>query len=393
MNRYVRYGAAALAALYLLSPLTAKAEDRPVRTDGNIIAVAPFRMSDKAKEDTVMGAIARKDLNHALAIANDQIQLYPESARAYDDRSMVYMLMGKPEEAIRDSRKSVALDPDNGRYRMRLGAEYNNIGKYDDAIKVLEEGLKRFDGKDKLLHNSLYHNLAYSYFQKKDFDKALSFLKEGERVLPRQINNYFLEAAIYKTMGDREKERKAVLTAFSYGAEKDGNYKLAAEMAYRADNGEDALYFWKEAIRKNPKDEDLYGQRGLYYAKIGEYEKAIDDLTKALSIKEISMDYNNRGECYRYLKQYGKAREDYVQALKLAKEPYEFHAVYDSLAQWFFDQGDYESAADYFSNALKVKEYPEGYEMRAKAWEKLGYKLKAEEDRKKAEKLQNGALR
>lgn len=391
MNRYVRYGAAALAALCLLSPFTAKAEDRPVRTDGNIIAVAPFRMSDKAKEDTVMGAIARKELNHALAIANDQIQLYPESAIAYDDRSMVYMLMGKPEEAIRDSRKSVALDPDNGRYRMRLGAEYNNIGKYDEAIKVLEEGLKRFDGKNKLLHNSLYHNLAYSYFAKKDFDKALSLLKEGERVLPRQINNHFLEAAIYKTMGDREKERKAVLTAFSYGAEKDGNYKLAAEMAYRADNGEDALYFWKEAIRKNPKDEDLYGQRGLYYAKIGEYEKAIDDLTKALSIKEISMDYNNRGECYRYLKQYGKAREDYVQALKLAKEPYEFHAVYDSLAQWFFDQGDYESAADYFSNALKVKEYPEGYEMRAKAWEKLGYKLKAEEDRKKAEKLRNGA--
>lgn len=391
MNRYVRYGAAALAALCLLSPFTAKAEDRPVRTDGNIIAVAPFRMSDKAKEDTVMGAIARKELNHALAIANDQIQLYPESAIAYDDRSMVYMLMGKPEEAIRDSRKSVALDPDNGRYRMRLGAEYNNIGKYDEAIKVLEEGLKRFDGKNKLLHNSLYHNLAYSYFAKKDFDKALSLLKEGERVLPRQINNYFLEAAIYKTMGDREKERKAVLTAFSYGAEKDGNYKLAAEMAYRADNGEDALYFWKEAIRKNPKDEDLYGQRGLYYAKTGEYEKAISDLTKALSIKEISMDYNNRGECYRYLKQYGKAREDYVQALKLAKEPYEFHAVYDSLAQWFFDQGDYESAADYFSNALKVKKYPEGYEMRAKAWEKLGYKLKAEEDRKKAEKLRNGA--
>ena len=205
------------------------------------------------------------------------------------------------------------------------------------------------------------------------------------------IGNYFLEAEIYNKLGDREKEKKAVFKGFSYGAEKDGNYKMAALFARKAGDGEKALSFWKEGIRKNPKDGSLYSARGLYYAENGEYEKAIADITKALSIRESAMDYNNRGECYRALKQYGKARDDYVKSLKLSKVPADFHAVYDSLAQWFLDQGDYENAADYFSKALKVGEYPEGYELRAKAWEKLGYTYKAKEDRKKAEELRKAA--
>lgn len=387
MKHTIRYVAAALAALCVFSPLTAKAEDRTTLTDGNIVAVAPFSLREKAKEDTVLGAIVRRDYNRALAIANDQVTLYPESAKAYDDRSMVYMLIGKRKEAIEDSKKSVSLDPDNVLYRMRLGSEYNNGGNYDEAIKVMEEGLKRIDGKNKLLHNALYHNLAFSYLRKKEYDKAFFCLEEAEKILPKVIDNYFLRAEIYHILGDQEKEKQAIFTGFSYGAEKDGNYKKAALFARIAGNGEEALSFWKEGIRRNPKDGDLYGARGLYYAENGEYEKAISDLTKALSIRELAIDYNNRGECYRYLKQYGNAKADYVKALKLAKTPEDFHAIYDSLGQWFFDQGDYEMADDYFSNALKVKEYPEGYEMRAKAREKQGYTFKAKEDRKKAEAL------
>ena len=85
-------------------------------------------------------------------------------------------------------------------------------------------------------------------------------------------------------------------------------------MAEQSDLNEMALNLLHKAVEQEPGNRDVYSVRGLVYAKLSQPEKGIADLTKALSIKESAMDYNNRGECYRYLKQYNKARKDYASA-------------------------------------------------------------------------------
>jgi tetratricopeptide (TPR) repeat protein len=54
-----------------------------------------------------------------------------------------------------------------------------------------------------------------------------------------------------------------------------------------------------------PKDADLYLRRGALYYKIGEYKKAIDDLTEAIELNPKVLEaYKLRANIYTTLQKY-----------------------------------------------------------------------------------------
>jgi len=54
-----------------------------------------------------------------------------------------------------------------------------------------------------------------------------------------------------------------------------------------------------KAIELDPKNADAYNNRGNAYASLGEYQKAIDDCSKAIELDPKNADaYNNRGNAY-----------------------------------------------------------------------------------------------
>ena len=74
----------------------------------------------------------------------------------------------------------------------------------------------------------------------------------------------------------------------------------------------------KPAIKAKPIDADTYYKKGVLFMKGGEYEKAIQEITKAIKLKpELADAYINRGISYTKKGEYINAIEDFQKYLNL----------------------------------------------------------------------------
>ena len=96
-----------------------------------------------------------------------------------------------------------------------------------------------------------------------------------------------------------------------------GDLELAVNL-HKAGKLQDAIEFYTEAIRKNPKSAEAYNWRGIAYDDLGETDKALQDFNAAIEININYADaYNNRGEIYRKKKMHREALSDYSRAVQL----------------------------------------------------------------------------
>ena len=92
--------------------------------------------------------------------------------------------------------------------------------------------------------------------------------------------------------------------------------RLEAEGQY-----EKAIEEWDHAISDNPKSGISYYHRSYDYGKLGRYQDAVDDATKALKLtrKESTKvrAYIARANSYMHLNQYNSAVDDASQAIQI----------------------------------------------------------------------------
>ena len=73
-------------------------------------------------------------------------------------------------------------------------------------------------------------------------------------------------------------------------------------------------------------DYDTYYSRGLAHNKMGQYDKAISDYTKAIELNPKHADiYYSRGLARNKMGQYDKAISDFTEAIKLKSKTASLH--------------------------------------------------------------------
>jgi tetratricopeptide (TPR) repeat protein len=117
-----------------------------------------------------------------------------------------------------------------------------------------------------------------------------------------------------------------------------------------------------KALSLDPNLADGYWIRGRYYRNIGEFQRAIEDLTKAVEINP------NNVLAYRYLGSTYFLNRDYVKALKNLKEAEklergnELTQLYSDIGQLYTSIGDFENAEKYYKESLRLQpNFIEGY--------------------------------
>jgi len=78
-----------------------------------------------------------------------------------------------------------------------------------------------------------------------------------------------------------------------------------------------AIADYTEAIRLDPKYADAYGNRGNAYRDKHDLDRAITEYNKALQIRPGAIDYFNRGNAYYVKEDFDRAIADYTQAIRL----------------------------------------------------------------------------
>ena len=143
---------------------------------------------------------------------------------------------------------------------------------------------------------------------------------------------------------------------------------------------ENDVSLWSHAIKNYPnRIHKPYNNRGVAYASIGEYEKALADFDIALQINSNDeKTYYNRGEVYFQKKEYEKALADFENAIRI--NPI-YAKAYNAIGHVYKTIGKYDNALLFINKAIERKsDYAEAYYNRGCVYQKLGTNKKAFDD-------------
>src|SRR5581483_44872 len=129
-------------------------------------------------------------IQQAIKEGQNTVALNPTRAANWQVLANIYQVIipyakQADEFAIQAYTQTINLDPTDPNIRIALGGLYYSLGKYDDAISVLQ--LAVYAKPD--LANS-YYNLSAAYAGKNDFDNAIAAMNKVISLVPKDSNDY-----------------------------------------------------------------------------------------------------------------------------------------------------------------------------------------------------------
>ena len=264
-----------------------------------------------------------------------------ENATSYVNKSLVLEGQGKYDEAIKALDEAIRINPNYTEAYNNKGivlGEQGDLGKpekYDEAIKAFDEAIWL----------NPYNFEAY-------YNKGNALIKQGDLGKPEKydeaikafdeaiwLNPYYANAWYYKSLTE------------GLALDRKGKY-------------DEAIKAFDEAIGLNPNNAMAYNEKGIALAKQGDlgkhdkYDEAIEAFDEAIRLNpNYTEAYNNKGTALGKQGDLGK-HDKYDEAIKAFDEAIK---VNPNLAQsWYskglalYKQGDYDEAIKAFDNTTKI---------------------------------------
>jgi len=146
---------------------------------------------------------------------------------------------------------------------------------------------------------------------------------------------------------------------------------------------ERAIEDFSKAIALNPDDAEAYYNRGIAYAKLNKYERAIKDYDETIKLNpNYAAAYNNRGAAYAKLNKYERAIKDYDETIKLNPN---YAAAYNNRGAAYAESNQHERAIKDYDRAIELNSnYAEAYANRGIAYSEIHRYEESARDLKKA---------
>lgn len=93
-------------------------------------------------KDQGNAALAANNIAEAIKCYSEAINLDPNNAVLYSNRSAAYAKSNKYDLALQDATKAVEIKPDWSKAYSRKGAALAYLRRYDEAIETYEKGIQ-----------------------------------------------------------------------------------------------------------------------------------------------------------------------------------------------------------------------------------------------------------
>jgi tetratricopeptide (TPR) repeat protein len=335
------------------------------------------------------------------------------------ERGQEALNQNRLDEAERDFRQVLELDP-------QAGAAYANLGVVYMRRKQWARALESLDKAEKLMPRvaGIQLNIGLAYFRQNEFLKAIPPLEavvraQPEAAQPRYLLGlcYFFDdrwadaAATLEPLWDLESKQLPYLYVLSNAAHRAGRKDLddrATEQLIRLGNGsaqyhlfvgkyylnrqqyDQAMAEFAAAADRDPNFPFVHFNLGLAHLKKQEYAQARDEFLKDAALEpDLSLDYQELGNTYWQMQDDENAEKNYREALK--RDP---HLV-DSrigLAKIYQHQQKYAAALAEADAAAKADpDRPDVHYVRGQALLRLGRKTEAQKELQIASSKEHGA--
>ena len=175
--------------------------------------------------------------------------------------------------------------PNNAEYLNRLGVLYDNKENYSEAekwyLKAIEKG-----------NYNAISNLAYIYFEKGEYEKAIKYYKEYQKIADN-TDNYFWIGASYEELEDYKNAKEWFLKVTKF--EKDGSSENRLGLiAENEGNQKEAIKWYLASIQKG--NLWAYDNLAILYIDLGDYDNAEKLAKKGMNLAKNSDDEDLKKE-------------------------------------------------------------------------------------------------
>ena len=257
--------------------------------------------------------IRNKKFAKAISLFDQLLNRNRKYADAYFARGVAHGLAGQYEAAIADFNRYLEVDKKDADAYYNRGLAQALQGRYDQGLADLNQALtlKPDDPLPLYLRGFVQFKLGRAAAAKADYEKALRLnpeLGEQEGKGQTELDKYPLIL--------QGKAPAPAGPAAQAGA--GAAYKQQALAAAQKGDYDKALAEFSQAIQADPKDPELYNNRGGIYTFKGRYDLALADFNQALQLKpRYANAYYNRGLAYYHQKLHEKAIADFNKCLEL----------------------------------------------------------------------------
>lgn len=175
--------------------------------------------------------------------------------------------------------------PNNADYLNKLGVLYDNLDNYSEAEKYYLKAIERGN------YNAI-SNLAYVYYEKEDYEKAIKYYKEYQKIADN-TDNYFWIGASYEELEDYKNAKEWFLKVTKF--EKDGSSENRLGLiAENEGNQKEAIKWYLASIQKG--NLWAYDNLAVLYIGLGDYDNAEKLVKKGMNLAKNSDDEDLKKE-------------------------------------------------------------------------------------------------
>ena len=224
------------------------------------------------------------EIEQAIIYFEEAIKIRPGYWENYNDLGRCLHTFGRYNEAAEQFRRVITIQPDNFQGYSNLGAIYYLLGLYKDAVAMYEQAIRIYANADS------YTNLGTAYFYLERYEDAIAAYISAIELNPH-------DNILYQNLGDaylrvgREQDAEAqfklaVQLLEGYLLVNPNDAPVLSQMAIcqaKLHQNQNALASTERATTIEPQNTNLMYERAVVHALIGDADKAIEYLGRALS--------------------------------------------------------------------------------------------------------------
>jgi tetratricopeptide (TPR) repeat protein len=262
-----------------------------------------------------------------------------------NDNEMVLVSLGESFESLKQYDRSIDLytrvPAESGiktNATLRAAIAYNEMKKYDEALKLLDEQIAK-QPKEVLLHDtkaSIYRGMKKWTEAAEASSKAIELVDRNNKAY---WNLFYARGIAYernKQWPLAEADLKHALTLLPENpvteGEKSGRAHVLNHLAYSwVDMGmniDESFVMLKRAVELLPRDGYIIDSLGWAYYKLGKFDDAVRELERAVDIKPADPVLNDHlGDAYWKTGRIDEARFQWNHARDLKPEPEDLEKI------------------------------------------------------------------
>jgi tetratricopeptide (TPR) repeat protein len=248
---------------------------------------------------------AERDFRGVLAID-------PNSGAAYANLGVVYMRRKQWTRALENLRKAEGLMPQVAGIRLNIGLAYYRQNEFLKAIPPFESVVH---DEPSVLQPRYLLGLCYFFSERwADAADTLEPLWAQESTQPSYL--YVLSIASHRA-GKKELDEKAMAQLVTTGGNSPEFHLFMGKAHLNLQQYDQALADFQAAAAADPKLTFVHFNLGLTYLKKQDYEHARDEFLKDAVIEpDLALNYDELGDVYSLLEQDTEAEKNYREALR-----------------------------------------------------------------------------